>query len=62
MRRFLDICYILFPIVGLFIAIGCWIIGKSERADKVLFLSFAGIWVNILILLPAALILRAAFL
>jgi hypothetical protein len=63
MRRFLHIAIngssLFIPLVGFLIAIGLWIAGKSEKADQVLFFSFIGIFVGLLIELPLMLVLRA---
>jgi hypothetical protein len=57
----LYIFCVLLPLVGFFIAIGFWAFKREDKADKILFSCFVGLFVNILVLLPLTLILRAMF-
>lgn len=57
----IRIVCILLPLAGIFIAIQFWLFRQADRADETLFFSFAGIFVNI-ILLPLFLFARAVFL
>lgn len=57
MRALIIFCFLL-PVIGIFIAIGSWISGKSNTADKLLFVSFIGILFNILVLLPLGMFVR----
>jgi len=59
--RLLRIVCLLFPIIGIFVAIGFWLAKKPVRADELLFLCFVGIFVNIILALPAILIIRAIY-
>lgn len=52
---------IVFPAIGIFIAIGSWLFRKSDVADQLLFMCFIGFFFNIVVLLPAVLIARAVF-
>jgi hypothetical protein len=53
-------CFFL-PPIGILIAISCWLTGKEEHADDLLFVSFAGFCFFAVIFVPAALIVRAVF-
>lgn len=59
--RVVKWCCLLFPAIGIFIAIAFWIAGKAEKADELIFACFAGLFINLLIFLPAAVLLRIIF-
>lgn len=44
----LRIICLIFPLVGFVIAIACWLMKKGERADELLFISFAGLLLNLI--------------
>lgn len=52
---------LLFPFIGLIIAIKLWLFKQDNRADEALFFSFLGIFVNVFLLLPVFLVVRAFF-
>lgn len=57
----LRIICLIFPLIGFFIAISCWLVKKGEVADELLFISFAGLLLN-LVAIPVLLLVIRAFL
>lgn len=57
-KWFLRIFCLIVPVAGFFIAIGLWLFKKPDLADEVLFFSFAGIFVFIVVIIPLILLLR----
>jgi Na+-driven multidrug efflux pump len=43
----LRITCLIFPLIGFFVAISFWLLKKGERADELLFISFAGLLLNL---------------
>lgn len=57
MRRAARIFCVVLPVLGIFLALGTWIVGKSERADELLFFCFVGIFFNILVVVPIGIVI-----
>jgi hypothetical protein len=57
----LRIICLFLPLPGFIIAILFWLFKREDRADDLLFFSFIGLLVNVIILLPLFLVLRAMF-
>jgi hypothetical protein len=59
--KVIRIICLLFPLVGFAIAISCWLMKKGTLADELLFISFAGLLLN-LVAIPVILLLIRVFL
>ncbi len=59
--RFAKWFCLLFPFIGIFIAIAFWLSGKAEKADELIFACFAGLFVNIIIFIPLIILIRILF-
>lgn len=61
LKWIIRILCLLLPLLGFFIAFALKLFRKDDRADEAIFLSFIGIFVSIVVLLPLWLLFRFSF-